>query len=204
MKTFPIGGVHPPENKITAGSKIQKLAVPESVVIPVSQHIGAPAIVSVNKGDTVKVGQIIATFKGFVSVNIHSSVSGKVNKIDTVIDSSGYKQTAVLIDVEGDEWLETIDRTDELKTEIRLSAEEIIKKCQESGIVGLGGATFPSHVKLTIPAGKKCDLLIINGVECEPYLTSDHRLMLEYGREILIGVSILMKALKVDRGINWN
>ena len=153
MKTFPIGGVHPPENKITAGSKIQKLAVPESVVIPVSQHIGAPAIVSVNKGDTVKVGQIIATFKGFVSVNIHSSVSGKVNKIDTVIDSSGYKQTAVLIDVEGDEWLETIDRTDELKTEIRLSAEEIIKKCQESGIVGLGGATF-LHVKLTIPAGK--------------------------------------------------
>ena len=201
MKTFPIGGVHPPENKITAGSKIQKLAVSESVIIPVSQHIGAPATVSVNKGDTVKAGQIIATFKGFVSVNIHSSVSGKVNKIDTVIDSSGYKQTAVLIDVEGDEWLETIDRTDELKTEIRLSAEEIIKKCQESGIVGLGGATFPSHVKLTIPAGKKCDLLIINGVECEPYLTSDHRLMLEYGREILIGVSILMKALKVDRAL---
>lgn len=84
MKTFPIGGVHPPENKITAGSKIQKLAVPESVIIPVSQHIGAPAIVSVNKGDTVKVGQIIATFKGFVSVNIHSSVSGKVNKIDKI------------------------------------------------------------------------------------------------------------------------
>jgi electron transport complex protein RnfC len=201
LKTFPIGGVHPPENKLTAGSKIQKLDIPATVAIPISQHIGAPATVSVNKGDSVKAGQVIATSKGFVSVNIHSSVSGKVNKVDTLIDTSGYKQTAIFIDTQGDEWLETIDRTDELKTEIKLSSEEIIKKCQESGIVGLGGATFPSHVKLTVPAGKKCDVLIINGVECEPYLTSDHRLMLEHGKEVLVGISILMKALKVNRAL---
>ena len=201
MKTFPLGGVHPPENKLTANSQIQYLPVPESVIIPVSQHIGAPASVIVNKGDTVKTGQVIAESKGFVSTNIHSSVSGKVNKIDTAIDTSGYKQTAVFIDVEGDEWVESIDRSDKIKTEIRLSSGDIIKKCHESGIVGLGGATFPSHVKLNVPAGKKCEVLIINGVECEPYLTSDHRLMLEKGEEILIGVTILMKALKVEKAI---
>jgi Na+-translocating ferredoxin:NAD+ oxidoreductase subunit C len=198
LKTFPLGGIHPPDNKITSGKDIQYLSIPESVTIPVSQHIGAPATTVVSKGDFVKTGQLIAAGKGFVSSNIHSSVSGKVNKIDTIIDTTGYKQSAVFIDVEGDEWIETIDRSKEIVTEIKLSPEEITKKCFESGIVGLGGATFPSHVKLTVPAGKKCDLLIINGVECEPYLTSDHRLMLEKGEEILIGISIIMKALKVE------
>lgn len=199
MKTFPFGGIHPPENKLTANMAIGYLPVPESVTIPVSQHIGAPATTIVNKGDYVKTGQVIATSKGFVSSNIHSSVSGKVNKIDTIIDTTGYKQTAVFIDVEGDEWIETIDRSSEIVMEIELSPEEITKKCLESGVVGLGGATFPTHVKLTVSEGKKCNILIINGVECEPYLTSDHRLMLERGEEILIGVAILMKALKVDR-----
>jgi electron transport complex protein RnfC len=201
LKTFPIGGVHPPENKLTAGSEIRYLPVPYSVAIPVSQHIGTPASIVVNKDDRVKTGQVIAENKGFVSSNIHSSVSGKVNKIDTVLDTTGYKQTAVFIDVEGDVWVETIDRSDEILTEINFSPEEIVQKCLESGIVGLGGATFPSHVKLTVPSGKRCDLLIINGVECEPYLTSDHRLMLERGEEILIGVTILMKALKVNKAM---
>lgn len=201
MKTFPIGGVHPPENKLTSGSEIQYLPVPAAVAIPVVQHIGAPAVVVVNKDEKVKTGQVIAQSKGFVSSNIHSSVSGKVTKIDTIIDSTGYKQTAVFITTEGDEWDETIDRSNEIITEIKLSPEEIVKRCLESGIVGLGGATFPSHVKLTVPAGKRCDVLIINGVECEPFLTSDHRLMLERGEEILIGVSILMKALKVNKAM---
>jgi Na+-translocating ferredoxin:NAD+ oxidoreductase subunit C len=201
LKTFPKGGIHPPENKLTAGIAIKKLPVPESVAIPVNQHIGAPATIIVNKGDTVKTGQLIATSKGFVSANIHSSVSGKVNKIDTIADSTGYKNTAVFIDVEGDEWIDTIDRSDDLKTEILLSSEEIINKCLESGIVGMGGATFPSHVKLSVPSGKKCEILIINGVECEPYLTSDHRLMIEKGEEVLTGVSILMKALKVEKAM---
>ncbi|MCU0461977.1 MAG: electron transport complex subunit RsxC [Bacteroidales bacterium] len=201
MKTFPTGGVHPPENKLTSNCPIQVLPIPQSVAIPVSQHIGSPANIIVNKGDSVKTGQVIAESKGFVSACIHSSVSGKVNKIDTVIDSTGYRQTAVFIDVEGDEWVDTIDRTDEIVTEIKLSSEEIIKRCLQSGIVGMGGATFPSHVKLTVPAGKKCEVLIINGVECEPYLTSDHRLMLERGEEVLIGASILMKALNVNKAM---
>ena len=198
LKTFPIGGIHPPENKLTAEKQIACLPIPENVIIPVSQHIGSSATIIVNKGDNVKTGQVIATSKGFISANIHSSVSGKVNKIDTIIDTSGYRQTAVFIDVDGDAWCETIDRGSEIVTEIKLSPEEIRQRCLESGIVGMGGATFPSHVKLTVPEGKKCNVLLINGVECEPFLTSDHRLMLEKGEEILIGVTILMKALKVE------
>lgn len=201
LKTFPIGGVHPPENKLSAAIPIEYLPVPETVIIPMSQHIGSPSIPVVNKGDSVKTGQVIATGKGFVSANIHSSVSGKVNRIDLAADSTGYKQNAVFIDVEGDEWIDTIDRSKEINKDIKLSPEEIIKRCFESGIVGLGGATFPSHVKLTVPTGKKCEVLIINGVECEPYLTSDHRLMLEKGDEILTGVRILMKALKVEKAM---
>lgn len=201
LKTFPIGGVHPPENKLTADIPIEYLPVPESVIIPVSQHIGSPANPVVNKGDTVKAGQLIAAGKGFVSANIHSSVSGKINKIDFAPDSSGFKQTSVFIDVEGDEWIDTIDRSKDIVRDIKLSSEEIVKRCLESGIVGLGGATFPSHVKLTVPSGKKCEVLIINGVECEPYLTSDHRLMLERGEEIIIGATILMKALNVEKAL---
>jgi electron transport complex protein RnfC len=201
LKTFPLGGIHPPENKITAGKEIATLAIPASVTIPISQHIGAPSTPVVNKGDSVKTGQVIATGKGFVSTNIHSSVSGKINRIDQVTDSTGYKQSAIIIDVEGDEWIETIDRSNEIVKDIKFSPEEITKRCLECGIVGLGGATFPSHVKLTVPEGKKCDVLIINGVECEPYLTSDHRLMMEKGEEILVGISILMKALKVEKAM---
>ncbi len=200
-KSFPAGGVHPPENKLTANIPITVLPVPPGVVIPISQHIGVPATPVVNKGDSVKTGQLIASGKGFVSANIHSTVSGKVTRIDSVSDSTGYKQTAIFIDTEGDEWVDTIDRSSATVHEISLSPEEIVKRCLDSGIVGLGGATFPSHVKLTIPSGKRCDLLIINGVECEPFLTSDHRLMLEKGEQILIGVSILMKALKVDKAM---
>lgn len=201
MKTFPVGGVHPPENKLSEGKPITDLPLPAQVVIPVAQHIGAPATAVVNKGDTVKAGQIIATSKGFVSANIHSSVSGKVNKIDLMPDSTGYKQMSVVIDVAGDEWEESIDRTDTLVKEISLSKEDIVKRCLESGIVGLGGATFPSHVKLSVPPGKKCDVLIINGVECEPYLTSDHQLMMEKSEEILTGVTLLMKALGVSKAM---
>ena len=201
LKTFPSGGIHPPDLKLTADKSIKQLSVPVSVAIPVSQHIGAPATPVVSKGDYVKAGQLIAEGKGFISSNIHSSVSGKISKIDAIVDLTGFKQTAIFIDVEGDEWIDTIDRSGDIVREIKLSSEEIIDKCFESGIVGMGGAAFPSHVKLTIPAGKNCNLLIINGVECEPYLTSDHRLMVEHPEEILIGVSLLMKALKVDTAV---
>ncbi len=200
-KTFPKGGVHPPENKLSADKAIKQLAIPKQVVIPLSQHIGAPTKVVVKKKDKVKVGQVIATSGGFVSANIHSSVSGTVLRIDNVMDTSGYKRKSVLIKVEGDDWAENIDKSTELKKEISASPEEIVKKVSAAGIVGLGGATFPTHVKLSIPKGLKCDILIINGVECEPYLTADHRLMLEKGNELMIGISILMKALGVKKAI---
>jgi electron transport complex protein RnfC len=199
--TFPKGGIHPPEYKLTRNVPIKPLPIPKSVIIPISQHIGAAAAPVVAKGDYVKTGQLIAAAGGFVSSNIHSSVSGVVSKIDTVIDASGYRQSAIFIDVQGDEWIDSIDRSPNIITEIKLAPEQIIEKCKESGIVGLGGATFPSHVKLAVPKGKKCDVLIINGVECEPYLTSDHRLMLEKGEETLIGITILMKALDVDKAM---
>ena len=201
-KTFAVGGVHPPENKLSEKSSIEILPIlSKTVSIPVSQHIGAPATVIVKKRDKVKVGQIIAKTSGFVSANIHSSVSGTVTKIENVMETSGYKRQAVIIKIDGDEWEENIDRTPDLKKDITLSSQEIIDKVLASGIVGLGGATFPSHVKLSIPKGKTAEVLIINGVECEPYLTADHRLMLEKGEEMMVGVKILMKALKVKRAI---
>ncbi len=201
MKTFRIGGVHPAENKFSAGKKIQQAEIPKMVAIPLAHYIGNPSEAIVKKGDLVKVGQMIGQANGFVSANVHASVSGKVNKIDVQLDASGYKRPAVFIDVDGDEWLETIDRSPVINRECNLTKEEIIKKVQDAGIVGLGGATFPAHVKLSPPPGKKAEVLIINAVECEPYLTCDHQLMLECGEEILVGVSILMKALGVEKAI---
>ena len=201
LKTFTRGGVHPPENKLSANSRIRNLEIPRSVVLPLSQHLGAPAKPMVNKGDVVKTGQLIARGDGFVSSHVHASVSGKVSKIDDIVDMSGYKRPAVFIETEGDEWAEGIDRSPALATTILLSGQEIIQRISERGIVGLGGATFPTQVKLSIPRGKKAEYLVINGVECEPYLTSDHALMLEKGEEILVGVQILKKALNVDKAV---
>ena len=201
MKTFKIGGIHPPENKLAKEASIEVLEIPKTVFIPISQHLGVPAVPVVEKGAKVKAGQLIAKGEAFISANIHSSVSGTVSKIDEVIDSSGYRRKAIIIDVEGDEWESDIDRSPDLKKECSLTPEEIIKKINEKGIVGMGGATFPSHVKLMVPKGKKADVLIINGVECEPYLTSDHRVMLERAEEMLVGISIQMKALGVDKAI---
>ena len=201
LRTFRIGGIHPPENKLSAGKPVEVLPIPSQVVIPLGQHIGAPAAATVKKGDEVKVGTIIAQAGGFVSANIHSSVSGKVLKIDNVYDSSGYPKPAVFINVEGDEWEEGIDRSPAIVKECNLDAKEIVAKISAAGIVGLGGATFPTHVKLSPPPGNKAEILIINAVECEPYLTSDHVLMLEHGEEIMTGVSILMKAIQVNKAV---
>ncbi len=201
LKTFSLGGIHPPENKFSAGKKIEVLPVPSQVAIPVAQHIGAPAAPVVKKGDVVKVGTLIAKSTGFVSANIHSPVSGTVFKIDNIVDASGYRKSAIIINVDGDEWEESIDKSNDLKKDITATPEEIIKTVANCGIVGLGGATFPSHVKLSVPPGKKCEVLILNAVECEPYLTADHQLMMEKGDEIMVGTQIIMKALKVSRAI---
>jgi len=199
LKTFKIGGVHPAENKLSAQKAIEILALPKSVFIPVGQHIGVPAEAIVQKGDKVKVGQLIAKSSGFVSANIHSSVSGTVKKVETGPDTSGYPKKGIYIDVEEDFWEEQIDRSLEIKTEISLDSAAILAKIQEAGIVGLGGATFPTHVKLVPPKGMKAEVLLINGVECEPYLTSDHRMMLEHGEELIVGIRLLMKALNVTQ-----
>ncbi|MBX7126560.1 MAG: electron transport complex subunit RsxC [Cyclobacteriaceae bacterium] len=201
LSTFRIGGVHPPEQKLSAMVPIAPLPLPRMVTIPIVQHIGKPARITVQRGDSVKTGQVIATHDGFVSSNIHASVSGKVGIIEETMDSTGFKHIAVNIRVKGDEWDESIDRSDTLITEITCEPKEIVERILAAGIVGMGGAAFPSHVKLTIPEGKHVDTLLINGVECEPYLTADHRIMLEKPNEILVGIRILMKALGVPRAI---
>ena len=201
LKTFSLGGVHPPENKLSTKAGIVELELPKTVVIPLGQHLGVPAKPIVAKGDEVKVGQLIAESNGFISANVHSSVSGKVVKIDKALDASGYKRDAIFINVVGDDWVETIDRSTDLVKDITLSAKEISDKLSEAGIVGLGGATFPSHVKAMVPKGRTAEYLIINGVECEPYLTADHLLMLEKTQELIVGIQIVMKALGVSKTI---
>lgn len=201
LKTFRIGGIHPKENKFSAGKAIQPIAIPAQVIIPLTQHIGAPCQPVVKKGDKVKVGTLIGKTAGFVSANIHSSVSGTVLKVDKALDVSGYKCDAVFIRVEGDQWEEKIDCSDTLIKECSLSSTEIIDKISAAGVVGMGGATFPTHVKLIPPPKTKAETLIINAVECEPYLTSDHQLMMERTEEILVGTTILMKAINVNKAI---
>ncbi len=196
-----MGGIHPPENKLSKDTPIEVLKIPKTVYIPLSQHLGAPAVPTVDKGDKVKTGQLIAKGESFISANIHSSVTGTVTKIDDIIDTSGYRRKAIIIETTDDEWDNDIDTSPDIKKECSLTTEEITKKVQEKGIVGMGGATFPSHVKLMVPKGKTVDYLIINGVECEPYLTSDHRVMLERAEEMLLGISFQMKALGVGKAI---
>lgn len=199
MKSFPIGGVHPSENKLSRERAIEVFALPDTVTVFLSQHIGAPAVAKVAKGDKVLTGQVIAEAGGFVSSNIHSPISGTVSSVDLAVNGSGLRQPAITIKREGDEWAEGIDLSKDVVRECKLDPKQIIAKIQAAGIVGMGGATFPAHVKLSVPPGKKAEFLIINGVECEPYLTSDHRVMLERGEEMLVGVSILAKALGVTK-----
>lgn len=203
IRTFRIGGIHPEENKITAEIATRVAALPKQAVFPLSQHIGAPTKPVVKKGDKVKVGTLIAEAGGFVSAPIYSSVSGTVFKIDTAIDATGYRVPAIIINVEGDEWEESIDRSETLETlasHPELTPEEIVERIKMAGVTGMGGAGFPTFIKLCPPPTAKAECVIINAVECEPYITSDYRLMMEHADEILVGLELLMKAAKVDKG----
>ena len=203
LRTFSMGGVHPEENKITADKATVVAALPKQAIFPLGQHIGAPAKPVVSRGDKVKVGTLIAEAGGFVSAPIHSSVSGTVVKVDSAIDATGYRHPAIYINVEGDEWEESIDRSDKLETlaaHPELTPEEIVSRIKEAGVTGMGGAGFPTFIKLCPPPGAKAECVILNGVECEPYITSDYRLMMEHADEILVGLDLLMKAAKVERG----
>ncbi|MCH5332070.1 MAG: electron transport complex subunit RsxC [Alistipes sp.] len=202
MKTFPIGGVHPSDEKRwSRESAIEVMPLPAMVSIPLGQHIGAPATAVVAKGDRVLTGQLIAEASGFMSANIHSPVSGTVKAVEALPNAQGLRQPMIVIERDGDEWAEGIDLSPELKKECTLTSAEIIEKIKAAGIVGMGGATFPTHVKLSVPPGKKAEFLIINGVECEPYLTSDYRTMMEHGDRLMAGVKILMQALQVDKAL---
>lgn len=203
IKTFRIGGVHPEENKLSNDAVTQPAPLPKQAIFPMSQHIGAPAKPVVQKGDKVKVGTMIAEAGGFVSAPIYSSVSGTVLKVDNAINASGYMQPAIIISVEGDEWEETIDRSDKLERleeHPELTPEEIVERIKVAGVVGMGGACFPTFIKLCPPPGAKAECVIINGVECEPYITSDYRLMIEKSDQLIEGVRILMKGAKVNKG----
>ena len=203
IRTFSIGGVHPEENKLTHEVPTQVAALPKQATFPLSQHIGAPAKPVVKKGDKVKVGTLIAEAGGFVSAPIYSSVSGTVFKVDTAVDATGYRKPVIIINVEGDEWEESIDRSDKLETleaHPELTPEEIVERIKVAGVTGMGGAGFPTFIKLCPPPTAKAECVIINAVECEPYITADYRLMMEHADEILVGLDLLMKAAKVTRG----
>ncbi|MBR1687436.1 MAG: electron transport complex subunit RsxC [Prevotella sp.] len=203
IRTFSIGGVHPEENKLTHEVPTQVAALPKQATFPLSQHIGAPAKPVVKKGDKVKVGTLIAEAGGFVSAPIYSSVSGTVFKVDTAVDATGYRKPVIIINVEGDEWEESIDRSDKLETleaHPELTPEESVERIKVAGVTGMGGAGFPTFIKLCPPPTAKAECVIINAVECEPYITADYRLMMEHADEILVGLDLLMKAAKVTRG----
>ncbi len=203
IKTFSMGGIHPKENKLTHEVPTVVAELPKQAIFPLSQHIGAPAKPVVQKGDKVKVGTLIAEAGGFVSAPIFSSVSGTVFKVDTTIDATGYRKPAIIINVEGDEWEETIDRSNKLElveTHPELTPEEIVNRIKNAGVVGMGGACFPTFIKLTPPPTAKAECVIINAVECEPYITADYRLMMERSDEILVGLELLMIGAKVTKG----
>ena len=203
LHTFKIGGIHPEENKITAEIPTQIAELPKQAIFPLSQHIGAPAKPVVQRGDKVKVGTLLAEAGGFVSAPIYSSVSGTVAKIDEEFDATDYRKPVIIVNVEGDEWEESIDRGDKLETladHPELTPEEIVSRVQAAGVTGMGGAGFPTHVKLCPPPTAKAECIIVNAVECEPYITSDYRLMMEHPDEIIAGLELLMKAAKVERG----
>ena len=203
IRTFRIGGIHPEENKLTHEVATQVAPLPKQAIFPLSQHIGAPAKPVVAKGDKVKVGTLLAEAGGFVSAPIYSSVSGTVFKVDTAFDATGYRKPVIIVNVEGDEWEPTIDRSDKLETlaeHPELTPEEIVERVKVAGVTGMGGAGFPTFIKLCPPPTAKAECVIINAVECEPYITADFRLMMEHADEIIVGLELLMKAAKVDRG----
>lgn len=191
--TFKIGGIHPDDSKISRDCRIEELPLPEEVSVSMAQHLGAPATPKVEVGDKVKVGDVIGEPSAFISAFVHSPVSGTVKAIGPRKDLAGKLVTHIDITVEGDEWAEGIDLSDALVREIPEDKGAMLDRIRLCGVVGLGGATFPTHVKLSPATPAEC--LIINGAECEPYLTSDFRLLLEKTCEVLVGAEIMRRVL---------
>lgn len=200
-KTFSIGGIHPDKYKISSNIPITDAGLPEIVYIPVKQHIGSPANILVKKDDKVKVGTLLADADGIVSADVHSSVSGEIIKVEAVEGEFGYYEDMITIKVEGDEFEESIDKSLDVVRIIDADAEEIVSRIRCAGIVGMGGAGYPTPIKTSVPENKKIECLIINGIECEPFLTADDRLMIEKAEEIIIGAKIINKALGIQNAI---
>jgi electron transport complex protein RnfC len=195
LKTFR-GGIHPPKNKFTALDAIRPMTVPQLVVIPLQQHVGAPCQPLVKVGDLVKMGQKIGEAKAFVSAPVHASVSGKVKAIGLVDGTLGKKIMAITIE---NDYQDTPDESISGQKNLdNMTPDDIRNMVREAGIVGLGGAGFPTSVKLSPPADKKIEMLIMNGVECEPYLTCDQRVIIEETDTMILGIRAMMKALGVN------
>ncbi len=197
LKTFPRGGIHPHGNKnLTNSKEIVKADIPGILVVPMAQHLGAPAQAAVAEGDVVTEGQLIGKAAGFISAAVHSPVNGTVKEIRDVFMANGMKSSAVVIEKEEGFVPAEKSKSDSWKDK---SAQELNETIKDSGIVGLGGATFPANVKYGVPKGEKAEYLIINGVECEPYLSADHRLMLEKTEAIIEGLRILKKIVEPEK-----
>ncbi|MFO7780737.1 MAG: electron transport complex subunit RsxC, partial [Spirochaetia bacterium] len=183
-KTFPRGGVHPYERKsLSEHKRIWNAAVPSECIVPLQQHIGKQAEAQVGPGDEVREGRLIGKAPGFVSANVHSPIPGVVRELREVYLPSGLATTAVVIDLQGE-----FDRLGKQQAAAEWrdrDVKSLLTSIRNNGVVGMGGATFPTHVKYTLPQGKTCDWMILNGVECEPYLTADHRLMLEMTDQVI-------------------
>lgn len=190
--TFLRGGVHPEDRKYLSSKKaIEVLPTPKEVIVSLSQHLGAPAKALKAKGDTVYKGEKIGTAASFISAEVHSPVNGKIKAINKVTLANSVSCDAYVIEVD-----QEAPEVDFVKTEWKnKTSEELLQTIKDLGVVGMGGATFPAHVKFSIPKGKEAKYLVINGVECEPYLTSDHRTMLERAEEVVEGIMIISKVI---------
>lgn len=200
LRTFARGGVHPPDGKALAADKpIRNAPLPSLAVVPFSQHIGAPATPTIAVGDHVCEGQMIAEPASFVSAAVHSPIPGTVKEIKTIYLPSGIKTGAAVIELDGEftQLGKTVTSVDWSSMD-RAVILEILKK---HGIVGQGGATFPAHVKFTVPKGKDCEVFLVNAAECEPYLTADHRLLVERSEDVIEGMRIISKLLEPKRTI---
>lgn len=201
-KTFNMGGVHPEANKFAHSAPVETFPLPDEAVVYMTQHLGAPATPVVQKGDKVKVGQLIGKAESFVCANIHAPISGTVTKVDMAADITGYRKPAIFIKREGDEWDESIDTSLDIIHDIKLKTkEEIIERIKDRGVVGLGGACFPTHIKYMLKPDQKCEYLIVNAAECEPYISTDNRVILERCEQCMIGIEIALIASGAPKAI---
>lgn len=198
-RTFKIGGVHPAENKLAKNVALEDFPLPQQATVFVTQSLGAAAVPVVSKGDRVKVGQLLSKADSLICANVHAPISGTITKIEPAANLAGYKQMAFTIEREGDDWADEIDTSSELKTEIALDKAGIIQRIKDCGIVGLGGACFPTHVKYMLRPEQKCDFIIVNAAECEPYITTDHRIMVEESHKCIVGIEAAIRAAEAKK-----